>query len=159
MIYFLRAGNGGPIKIGYAADVEKRIAGLQTASHEPLELMGMVEGSPSYEKEIHQRLAAYRLRGEWFRPRDEVLAAIEMIKRGELPPVLRIEMPDNPITQTKARVRLAIEQGHTPGSLARLAGLHRNSLYGCDDPGWNPKAETLEKLWPHLAQLDENATA
>jgi DNA-binding phage protein len=59
----------------------------------------------------------------------------------------------NPITDAKARVRRAIEQGQTPGSLARMAGLHRNSLYGCDDPGWNPKADTLEKLWPHLAQL------
>lgn len=35
-----------------------------------------------------------------------------------------------------------------------MAGLHRNSLYGCDAENWNPKADTLEKLWPHLRELE-----
>lgn len=60
---------------------------------------------------------------------------------------------ENPIAIIKARVRLAVEQGQTPGSLARAAGLHRNSLYGCESESWNPKAETLEKLMPHLPEL------
>lgn len=65
----------------------------------------------------------------------------------------------NPITEIKARVRRAIADGHTPGSLARLAGLHRNSLYGCEAEGWNPKADTLERLWPHLIELPPSRQA
>lgn len=60
---------------------------------------------------------------------------------------------NSPIDQIKARVRLALQQGQTPGSLARTAGLHRNSLYGCESANWNPKLETLEKLLPHLPDL------
>jgi DNA-binding XRE family transcriptional regulator len=53
-----------------------------------------------------------------------------------------------------ARVRYALEQGsETPGSLATKAGLHRNTLYGCEKEGWNPTLDTLTKLAPHLPEL------
>lgn len=55
----------------------------------------------------------------------------------------------NSIDTLKARVRKALEN-ETPAALARRAGLHRNALYGAQDPGWNPKASTLEQLEPHL---------
>ncbi len=56
----------------------------------------------------------------------------------------------NPITEIKARIRRAIADGQRPAALAKRAGLHRNALYGCEAEGWNPKSDTLEKLWPHL---------
>jgi 3,4-dihydroxy 2-butanone 4-phosphate synthase/GTP cyclohydrolase II len=59
-------------------------------------------------------------------------------------------MSNNPITEIKARVRQAVAESKSPASLAKRAGLHRNSLYGCDDDNWNPRADTLEKLWPVL---------
>jgi len=52
----------------------------------------------------------------------------------------------NNIAHIKARVRAAIAEGQSAPSLARRAGLHRNALYGCDSPDWNPKSDTLEKL-------------
>lgn len=61
----------------------------------------------------------------------------------------------NPITQAKAAVVASIEGGETPSSLAKKAGLHRNALYGCADPSWDPKSSTLEKLWPHLGDQAE----
>jgi DNA-binding phage protein len=63
----------------------------------------------------------------------------------------------DPISQIKARVRQAIKEGHSPGSLARLAGLHRNSLYGCESDEWNPTARTLEALLPHLPKAEKAA--
>ena len=60
---------------------------------------------------------------------------------------------ENPISIIKARVRLAISQGERPASLAKRAGLHRNSLYGCDKEDWNPSSLTLEKLLPFLPEL------
>lgn len=54
------------------------------------------------------------------------------------------------ITDIPARVRHALKQGETPSSLAKKAGLHRNTLYGCESEGWNPTLQTLQKLAPHL---------
>lgn len=51
------------------------------------------------------------------------------------------------------RVRYALKQGDTPASLARKAGLHRNTLYGCEGEHWNPTLDTLTKLAPHLPEL------
>lgn len=56
------------------------------------------------------------------------------------------------ITDIPQRVRIALQQGETPSSLARKAGLHRNTLYGCEREGWNPTLETLTKLAPHLPE-------
>lgn len=58
------------------------------------------------------------------------------------------------------RVRHALKHGETPASLAKKAGLHRNTLYGCEAEGWNPTLDTLTKLAPHLPSLgDEPAQA
>lgn len=58
------------------------------------------------------------------------------------------------ITDIPARVRFAIqENGESHASLARKAGLHRNTLYGCEREGWNPSLDTLRKLAPHLPPL------
>lgn len=54
------------------------------------------------------------------------------------------------ITEIRARVREALKHGETPYGLAKKAGLHRNTLYGCEAEGWNPTLETLSKLAPHL---------
>ncbi len=50
------------------------------------------------------------------------------------------------IAQIKALIRVAVSEKVSPAGLARRAGLHRNALYGCDAPDWNPKSDTLEKL-------------
>lgn len=52
------------------------------------------------------------------------------------------------VDQLKEQVRAAIRSGQTPGSLARQANLHRNSLYGWDREDWNPTANTLAALEP-----------
>jgi DNA-binding phage protein len=61
-------------------------------------------------------------------------------------------MSKNPITEIKARVRQAVAESKSPAALAKRAGLHRNSLYGCEAEDWNPKSDTLEKLWPIVGQ-------
>ena len=70
-VYFIQAGEGGPIKIGVAKDVEKRLKGLQTASPKTLVLLASipVRGSIkayAMERDFHFRLSGYRIRGEWF---------------------------------------------------------------------------------------------
>ena len=65
-VYFIRAGDVGPVKIGWAADVEERRGDLQTAHYEPLHLLRTIDGVPLVEFWLHERFAANRLRGEWF---------------------------------------------------------------------------------------------
>lgn len=169
MIYLIATEDRQFCKIGKAGDPASRLRGLQTSCPMALEIVATRDEPDAFERQAHAAFDGQRMRGEWFAMTDgmvdrflalEFTIADDQLASPEADG-LRAEIADiaNPITRLKALARLALLQGHTPGSLARLAGLHRNSLYGCDDPGWNPKAETLEKLWPHLAQLDEKATA
>jgi hypothetical protein len=58
----------GFVKIGFTArGVAGRIAGLQTGSPHPIEVVALVAGSRLTERGLHERFAAYRAAGEWFR--------------------------------------------------------------------------------------------
>lgn len=60
------------------------------------------------------------------------------------------------VTDFINRVRAALKQeGVTPAGLARKAGLHRNTLYGADRDDWNPTAEVLTKIEPHIIAIEE----
>jgi hypothetical protein len=76
-IYFVQAGQGGPIKIGHATQPRRRLSELQVSSPVLLTLLGKVRGRPAHEKEWHSRFAGYRIRGEWFKPSPALLAAID----------------------------------------------------------------------------------
>ena len=56
------------------------------------------------------------------------------------------------IIDIQARLKRAVDGGETPYSLAKKAGLHRNTLYGWDSKGWNPTLATVEKLAPYLPE-------
>lgn len=77
-IYFIQAGGSdGPIKIGVSNAPHLRLAELQTGMPNELVLLATRHGNNRAEKELHQRFAADRIRGEWFRPSAAVLAAVE----------------------------------------------------------------------------------
>jgi hypothetical protein len=65
-VYFVQSIEGGPIKIGSAMDVERRLRDLQTGSSTTLKLLASVRGHKKLETWVHGTLAAYRLNGEWF---------------------------------------------------------------------------------------------
>jgi Meiotically up-regulated gene 113 len=74
LVYFVQAESGGPVKIGSAADPEERLRTLQAASAERLVIRGVRLGGFKEERRLHRRFARYHLRGEWFEPREELLA-------------------------------------------------------------------------------------
>lgn len=60
-------------KIGHTTgDAEHRLSGLQTGNPFRVELVGTIPGTVSQERNLHQRFAHKRERGEWFRltPKD-----------------------------------------------------------------------------------------
>lgn len=76
-VYFIQQGTDGPVKIGATRNIEKRIKTLQTGSHIPLTVLGVVPGGFELESDLHQELMDYQLEGEWFSPTPEVMAVVK----------------------------------------------------------------------------------
>jgi hypothetical protein len=66
-VYVIQAGEGGPCKIGHAANVSRRLAGMQTATHVQLRVVAVYEGGEPEERALHEQFKAVRLKGEWFK--------------------------------------------------------------------------------------------
>jgi hypothetical protein len=66
-VYFIRAGEDGPVKIGTADNVPVRMNALQNAHYEPLILVRQLTGNRHLEMRVHQRFRHLRIRREWFR--------------------------------------------------------------------------------------------
>ena len=66
MIYFIRAGTDGPVKIGYAASVERRVALIQAGNHQRFTLLRTLPGDRQTEGWLHRHFAAARIDREWF---------------------------------------------------------------------------------------------
>jgi hypothetical protein len=65
-VYFVAAD--GAIKIGYSANVSKRMAQLQTGAACKLKLLAIYPGANrAIEQRLHDAFSEYRLEGEWFR--------------------------------------------------------------------------------------------
>lgn len=69
-IYVARAGDG-PIKIGFAVDIESRLRNLRTARPDGVTLLGSkTDVTARDEQTLLRLLARYRIEGEWFRACD-----------------------------------------------------------------------------------------
>lgn len=60
------------VKIGWSNDPIRRFAKLKTDVPLPARLIGAIAASIDEEKEVHHRLAAFRVSGEWFKHIDAV---------------------------------------------------------------------------------------
>lgn len=85
-VYFIQRGLDGPVKVGCSANVARRFWELQTASPEPLRIIGLYAlGGYQMEARLHRTFAADRLSGEWFRPTQLLLEiASDSIPGGSL---------------------------------------------------------------------------
>lgn len=82
--YFVQAGPGGPIKIGFSTQVIQRMYGLYKSYRDDniaLTLLGVLPGN--IEKQLHFQFKNNALVGEWFKPADDLLNFLR--KRGITP--------------------------------------------------------------------------
>jgi hypothetical protein len=80
IVYFVRADEYGPIKIGYSATPRQRLSDLQNGSPHQLRLIGYIHpGSYHLERQLHQRFRSLRLHGEWFDPRAPLINFIAQV--------------------------------------------------------------------------------
>src|SRR3977135_2565981 len=71
-IYFVTVSSSNRTKIGYSADVGKRLALLSTGSPQAYILDVVYPGTRADESALHRRFKAYRLKGEWFGESTEI---------------------------------------------------------------------------------------
>lgn len=76
MIYFLRQGMLGNVKIGKANDIAKRVKQLQTGQPSELKIMRLLEGDLPEERALHDRFKVFSVGGEWFTFHESMLGEI-----------------------------------------------------------------------------------
>lgn len=67
----------GFIKIGYSTDPRGRLSNLRVSSPLEITVLRVIEGTVADERELHNRFAAQRVRGEWFKREGELAEWIE----------------------------------------------------------------------------------
>lgn len=82
-VYFIQAGDGCNVKIGYTKDAQRRVQReIQHHSPVPLKLLALVPGTKTDEQCLHQMLDHLRLHGEWFRPGRDLLLLAKHLSSG-----------------------------------------------------------------------------
>lgn len=83
-VYFIEDFNSN-IKIGYTSNIKVRAASLQTGNAEKYRCIIFVEvdNPKELERDLHKKLAQYRIQGEWFNC-DMLPISIELRKLGLL---------------------------------------------------------------------------
>lgn len=80
-LYAIVNWNSRMVKFGRSVNPGQRLKALQTAHGSGLSLFGYCpHESPFTEREIHERLAAHRLHGEWFNLNAETQAVIQELR-------------------------------------------------------------------------------
>lgn len=84
-VYVVRAGEDGPIKIGWSKNPARRFAQLQTTSPVRLIPLGLIAGGAHMESCLHaaidELVPSARQTGEWFTPWDGLLEYLEEVMR------------------------------------------------------------------------------
>ncbi len=103
MIYFIQRhpvamheDGGGPIKIGYTANLRTRLNDLRCASPDELFVLLTLHGDKKDEKALHLEFEEHWIRGEWFRAHDDLYDYISEARYGVLEdiedPAARLEV-------------------------------------------------------------------
>jgi hypothetical protein len=124
LIYFLQATDGGPVKIGYSANVPGRVRQLETHYGKPMAVLATMDGDRDEERAIHARFAHLRLDGpgsrgvqpEQFRPAPDLMTFIGR-------PFLVGPNPDSVEVMDDGRVSVKIAR--SLASKAKLVAAHR----------------------------------
>lgn len=106
-VYFIRAGENGPVKIGTAVNPQRRLRYFQTAHYEPLSIIREIPGGRVEEAWLHRFFQDVRVRNEWFRFCAEMFEIV--------PPVFSEHAPD----ALNEAVRLAGSQA----ALGKICGV------------------------------------
>lgn len=80
-VYFM-GWKDGPVKIGYARNLERRWQEIQIACPYPIFVWAILVGRENDERLYHVRFREHRIRGEWFDRCDAIEAEIARLSAG-----------------------------------------------------------------------------
>lgn len=110
-VYFLQMSKTNLIKIGFATDIEGRIANLRTANPFALELIDEFRAARKAEKMLHRLLKPIHYSREWYRGLNTIEAIIEEIDRWRIGHAcLTAETPDEAMQCLQTDCSRFIEQ-------------------------------------------------
>lgn len=130
-VYLIRAGDVGPVKIGYAADPIDRLVNLQTAHWEQLHLLRIWEGELSDEAALHLLFSDLKIAREWFSFSRKMLGDVGL---------KRLDIPEKEIPKAhgivgftvcsipEMRIEEIIRAGGGPSMLGKAVGLRHSSV-------------------------------
>lgn len=151
-IYFIQAGEQGPIKIGYCSSEEGvagRLVSLQCGNPAKLVVRRIVPGDRALESELHRRFAQWRLEGEWFAP------VVEVAKIAHAPDMANRD----PMRKMLPWVKRAYRAGRVAGAAEMEADMQqaiRAELLALAERWWPEPYESLEEI---IAQNVEDRKA
>jgi hypothetical protein len=79
-VYFITCDNSGPVKIGHAKDMEKRVRMLQIGNPKELRVRAAAPGGQKEKAAYHRQFAKWRQRGEWFTRSPEIIAEMRRLR-------------------------------------------------------------------------------
>lgn len=83
MVYFIQAGDNGPIKIGASSSPWEHVKILQQGNHQELNLIAEIPGDRNLEQKVRADLKPFERGRKWFDATDEVLDYIEKVQSVE----------------------------------------------------------------------------
>jgi Meiotically Up-regulated Gene 113 (MUG113) protein len=128
-VYFMQMGEGGPIKIGHAADPFRRRTAFQTVSIAKVEILAIIDGGREAEQAVHRQFAHSHIRGELFSPSADLLEHIQAMpphvrpagKRRGRPQINEEQTPARFPAGTLGRIDAVLEDGESRAELIRKA--------------------------------------
>jgi hypothetical protein len=78
-VYFISNASGTAIKIGVTTDLPKRLLSLRIANPEELSVVATLPAMWCTEQIVHRYFSTSRIRGEWFRPTEDILEFIRLL--------------------------------------------------------------------------------
>lgn len=152
LVYFIVNEKRQSVKIGHAREPLRRLSILQIGSVDGLHLKAVLEGGRELERELHERFASLRQRGEWFDLVGGLLDYVSGLEPFADSAKKFVPMPPPPIDEDAIiachpdEVRAGVRAGLPKAAIARAAGCHENTLKDIELETWNPRWDTLRKL-------------
>ena len=148
--YIVRFGALGPVKIGWSADVARRVEQLGSRLWDDVHLLRTLAGDGATEQALHRRFASLRIRWEWFHYHPDMMGDLGF----EDVPLIR-PLPSLDARFTNHNIRSAcsdalrnwmLNQGLSAANVASLVGSTPNTVEGWIAYGWPPRKKTRNKL-------------
>ena len=76
-VYFLQESGMGAIKIGITCNLERRLSQMRSNTPHEITVLGTVHADEKLERYLKRKFSFALIRGEWFRPNEELSAYIE----------------------------------------------------------------------------------